>query len=89
MILKNSVFKFQNKLNENSFFQTNFYLFLSLDKQNQNLNNLLIDNQEQTLFKNNINLNSTKTGFNVEYKTKLSEKLLFESVFFDMRLVLK
>ncbi|WP_341681274.1 TonB-dependent receptor [Flavobacterium helocola] len=82
-IYNSSVFKFQNKLNENSFFQTNFYLFLSLDKQNQDLNNLLIDNQEQTLFKNKINLNSTKTGFNVEYKTKLSEKLLFESVLFN------
>jgi hypothetical protein len=82
-IYNSSVFKFQNKLNENSFFQTNFYLFLSLDKQNQDLNNLLIDNQEQTLFKNNINLNSTKTGFNLEYKTKLSEKLLFESVLFN------
>ncbi|TXI65296.1 MAG: hypothetical protein E6Q46_06355 [Flavobacterium sp.] len=82
-IYNSSVFKFQNKLNENSFFQTNFYLFLSLDKQNQDLNNLLIDNQEQTLFKNNINLNSSKTGFNVEYKTKLSEKLLFENVLFN------
>lgn len=82
-IYNSSVFKFQNKLNENSFFQTNFYLFLSLDAQNQNLNNLLIENEEQTLFKNDINLNSTKTGFNVEYKTKLSEKLLFESVLFN------
>lgn len=82
-IYNSSIFKFQNKLNENSFFQTNFYLFLSLDKQNQDLNNILIDNQEQTLFKNDINLNSTKTGFNVEYKTKLSEKLLFESVLFN------
>uniref|UniRef100_UPI0040483764 hypothetical protein n=1 Tax=Flavobacterium sp. TaxID=239 RepID=UPI0040483764 len=35
------------------------------------------------MFKNNINLNSTKTGFNLEYKTKLSEKLLFESVLFN------
>lgn len=82
-IYNSSIFKFQNKLNENSFFQTNFYLFLSLDKQNQDLNNILIDNQEQTFFKNDINLNSTKTGFNVEYKTKLSEKLLFESVLFN------
>jgi hypothetical protein len=82
-IYNSSVFKFQNKLNENSFFQTNFYLFLSIDKQNQDLNNLLIDNQEQTLFKNDINLKSTKTGFNLEYKTKLSEKLLFESVLFN------
>lgn len=78
-----TTFKFQNKLNEKSFFQTNAYLFLSLDKQNQDLNNLVIDNQQQTIFKNDFNLNSSKTGFNLEYKTKLSEKLLFETVYFN------
>jgi hypothetical protein len=82
-LFSSNVFKFENKLNEKSYFQTNAYFFLSVDNQNQDLNNLIVSNQEETIFKNKTQLNSAKGGFNAQYKTKYSEKLLFEAVFFN------
>ncbi|MFY8188590.1 MAG: hypothetical protein ACOVLC_11600 [Flavobacterium sp.] len=78
-----NVFKFENKLSEKSYFQTNAYLFLSLDDQAQDLNNLVVNDETQTLFQNKTTLNSLKNGFNTQYKTKFSDKFLFEAVLFN------
>ena len=78
-----NVFKFENKISSTTYFQTNTYLFLSIDDQNQDLNNLIITSQEQTLFINNNNLKSIKTGFNALYKAKVSKNILFEGVLFS------
>lgn len=78
-----NVFKFENKLSEKSYFQTNAYLFLSLDNQIQDLNNVVVESQTQTLFKNKTILNSTKSGFNAQYKSSFSDRFLFEAVLFN------
>ncbi|MCZ8089420.1 MAG: TonB-dependent receptor [Flavobacterium sp.] len=82
-IFSTNLLKFENKISTKSYLQTNVYLFTNLDNQNQDLNNLIIDNQDNTLFKNTLNLKSLKTGFNILYKTKSSEKLLFEGVIYN------
>jgi uncharacterized membrane-anchored protein len=82
-LFSSTFFKFENKINEKSFIESNAYLFYSLDEQNQNLNNFIVDNQTTTLFNNKTNLKSSKFGFNTLYKNKISDKILFESAFFN------
>lgn len=82
-IFSTNLFKFENKISSKSYLQTNLYLFTSLDTQNQDLNNMIIDNQDNTLFQNKLNFKSLKSGFNALYKTKITEKILFEGVIFN------
>ena len=55
-IFSTNLFKFENKISSKSYLQTNLYLFTSLDTQNQDLNNMIIDNQDNTLFQNKFGL---------------------------------
>lgn len=82
-LYSSNIFKFENKINDKHFFQTNGYLFMSIDDQKQHLNNTIVDNQVQTLFQNQLELNSLKAGFNGVYKSKISEKLLLEGAVFN------
>lgn len=82
-LYSSNVFKFENKISDKTYFQTNAYFFLSIDKQNQVVNNLILSNQDETLFDNNNDLNSLKTGFNTLYKSKISKKILLEGVIFN------
>lgn len=82
-LYSSNIIKFENKINDKDYFQTNGYLFMSMDEQNQDLNNVIVDNQDQTLFKNQTELNSLKVGFNGTYKSKISKIFLIEGAVFN------
>lgn len=77
-----TVFKYENKLNTDTYFKVNTYLFNSSDSQNQNLSNFLFANETVNFFDNASKLHSTKFGLNTYLKNKLSSKILLESTFY-------
>jgi hypothetical protein len=78
-----NVFKYENKVNTNSYFRVNSYLFVGNDNQKQNLQTLFVSNQDNIFFDNHLKLNSNKFGVNALYKTKFSDKVLFEGLLFN------
>lgn len=78
-----NVFKYENKINEHSYFKLNSYLFIGNDNQKQNLQTLFLSNTDHIFFDNNLKLKSNKFGINTLYKTKISDKVLFEGVLFN------
>lgn len=78
-----NVFKYENKINDNSYFKLNSYLFIGSDNQKQNLQTLFLFNQDNIFFDNNLKLKSNKFGVNTLYKTKISDKVLLEGLLFN------
>lgn len=78
-----NVFKYENKINDNSYFKLNSYLFIGNDNQKRNLQTLFLSNQNNIFFDNDLNLKSNKFGVNALYKNKISDKVLFEGLLFN------
>lgn len=78
-----NVFKYENKINDNSYFKLNSYLFIGNDNQKRNLQTLFLSNQDNIFFYNDLNLKSNKFGVNALYKNKISDKILFEGLLFN------
>lgn len=78
-----NVFKYENKINTDSYLRVDSYLFIGNDNQNQNLQTFFTVNQDSLFFTNNLKLNNNKLGMNALYKTKISDKVLFEGILFN------
>ncbi|CAM3667703.1 TonB-dependent receptor [Flavobacterium gelidilacus] len=76
-----NTFTFENKIDKNSFFNLNAYLLYSKNKQTDNLLNSFATFQNSFLNSNKID--NILIGYNTSFKKKISEKTLFETIFFN------
>jgi len=76
-----NTFTYENKINQNSFLNLNSYLFYSENKQTDDLINSF--STFQNSFSNNNKIDNILIGYNVSFKNKISERTLFETVFFN------
>lgn len=76
-----NTFTFENKINKNTFFNLNSYLNYSINKQSDDLLNTFLNFQNS--FINNNKIDNVLLGFNTTFKKKISEKILFETIFFN------
>lgn len=75
-------FKFENKINENNFLQSNFYLKSVLDIQNQDILNIVENIQLSNNFNNNLKINNLQTGLNLFHRNKISNNILLENALY-------